>query len=82
MTGFEVGKRYKTRDGEIVATLIAVGKNALVFETEDRVFVRDFDGLGACREWDDWDFLPIEVREPRKIEGFVWVNVGTFLIIY
>ena len=49
MTGFEIGKRYKTRDGEIVATLIAVGKRALVFETEDRVFVRDFGGLGDYR---------------------------------
>ena len=69
-----VGKRYKTRDGEKTATLLALGKTGLVFENAGGMYIRDFSGRYDAHEDMDFDFLPIEVREPRKVEGFVWVN--------
>jgi hypothetical protein len=74
MTGFEIGKRYKTRDGEKTATLLALGKTGLVFENAGGMYLRDFSGRYDASEDMDFDFLPIEVRELRKVEGFVWVN--------
>jgi hypothetical protein len=76
-TGFEIGKRYKTRDGEKTATLLVLGKTGLVFENAGGMYLRDFSGRYDAHEDMDFDFLPVEVREPRTVEGFVWVNEGT-----
>jgi hypothetical protein len=72
--GFEIGKRYKTRDGEKTATLLTIGKTGLVFENAGGMYLREFSGRYDASEDTDFDFLPIEVREPRKVEGIVWVN--------
>ena len=74
MTGFEIGKRYKTRDGEKTATLLVLGKTGLVFENAGGMYLRDFSGRYDAHKDMGFDFLPIEVREPRTVEGFVWVN--------
>ena len=75
--GFEIGKRYKTRDGLVTAELIATGPTRLVFgdiADDDELYVRNLQGCYSNVTESRDDFLPIEVKEPRKVEGFVWVN--------
>jgi hypothetical protein len=71
MTGFEIGKRYKTRDGSVIATCRYIDIKEIAFEDDGGGLwfrASNFIPSGAK------DFLPIEVKEPRKVEGFVWVN--------
>ena len=75
--GFEIGKRYKTRDGFVTAELIATGPTRLVFgdiADSDELYVRNLKGCYNNVTESRDDFLPIEVHEPRKVEGIVWVN--------
>jgi hypothetical protein len=77
MTGFEIGKRYKTRDGFVTAELIATGPTRLVFgdiADSDELYVRNLKGCYNNVTESRDDFLPLEVREPRRVEGVVYVN--------
>jgi hypothetical protein len=47
----------------------------VVFEDADGdLWIRGHDGSMNPQYETDSDVLPVEVKEPRTVEGFVWVN--------